>query len=316
MKVGKSMFNIFSRTKFKFSSVPSWARFFRLKKFNEFIEMIEKEFTDFEVIFKADEGFIQFPEVFGDNQLGLQNLASVCHNNNEHDWPEIIKSHFENLQEGYVFEKEFKENALDFDYASKYVAVRVWPRSYIESVPKDKTIFKEDIDDTVTVLVYDLPTTVRSISPSEVIPWNMSSDELFEIGLKNVLNNYSVEISTEKMNNEEYYVLHGEHLFVASFSLVLENFAQCLGKFGAIIGLPHRHVMIVYPINGSEVISSLNSLISVVHGMNAEGPGSIISNVYWYNQNKYLKLPYSLEKKKINFYPPEEFVQLLNEICQ
>jgi hypothetical protein len=48
--------------------------------------------------------------------------------------------------------------------------------------------------------------------------------------------------------------------------------------------------------------------------MNGEGPGSISDNIFWYKDGHYENLPYEIVDDKIQFYPPEGFVSMLNSL--
>lgn len=54
----------------------------------------------------------------------------------------------------------------------------------------------------------------------------------------------------------------------------------------------------------------------ITNGMFQEEPGSISSNIYWYHENKMTKLQYTLEGKSVNFFPPNEFIELLNKVAE
>ena len=51
-----------------------------------------------------------------------------------------------------------------------------------------------------------------------------------------------------------------------------------IGTEGALIGVPHRHTVIINPIESLEVAKAINILIPIINGMNIEGPVSIVEN--------------------------------------
>ncbi|MDP4091403.1 MAG: hypothetical protein Q8930_19330, partial [Bacillota bacterium] len=261
-------------------------------------------------------GVMTVPEVFGSNfNLGLSNLASMCHASPSHQWEAIISGHFESILEGNRFEQSLKNIITDFSAISKYLAVRIWPKSHAQSLPEDKLIYREDIEDTITTLVLDLPTSVRSLSMEEAGGWNISLDELFRLGMENVFNNYEVEVSEEDLNGCKCCLVTGEHMFTATFALSPDWFRKYIGKYGAIVGIPHRHALIVCPINGIEAVGGINVLIQAAYGMNRKGPGPVSPNIYWYSGGIYRKLPYEVSEGKFSFYPPVEFINLLTRMA-
>jgi len=83
---------------------------------------------------------------------------------------------------------------------------------------------------------------------------------------------------------------------------------------GSLIGVPHRHAVIIYPIESLQVVQAINRLIPTIHGMHNEGPGSISNKLLWYQDDEFRDLPYGVEGNKLRFMPPEFFVEMLNSM--
>ena len=194
------------------------------------------------------------------------------------------------------------------------MALRIWPKSYLDA--GTKPIYREDIEDLITVLVLDLPTAVQSVKLEEVQKWNKSVNELFEIGKENVLKQYPIQIDSEVINEKPCYLLHGEHFFVSTHGLNLEKYSECIGRYGTIITFPHRHIVITYPINGEDIIKSINNLMAAATGMYKDAPGAISPNIYWYIAGTFTKLPYEANEGTIRFSPPQSFIELLEQIVK
>jgi hypothetical protein len=103
-----------------------------------------------------------------------------------------------------------------------------------------------------------------------------------------------------------------ESFFVASHALLLEEHPECVGPFGALVGVPHRHVMLVFPIHDLRVLPAIHMMIPIIAGMERDGPGSISPLLYWYKDGDYTTLPYNIDKNTLNFTPPEDFLAVLN----
>lgn len=107
--------------------------------------------------------------------------------------------------------------------------------------------------------------------------------------------------------------MFGDSLFVASRLLDLEHFVGPLPTSGALVAVPHRHMLVTHRIETLQVVEVLNQLIQVAHGMYREGPGSIVPHVYWWRDGEpLLMIPATVDDSSINVRPPEEFVGLLN----
>ena len=90
--------------------------------------------------------------------------------------------------------------------------------------------------------------------------------------------------------------------------------AAYLGAHGSLVGVPHRHAVFIYPINDLKVVTVMQALAYAVHGMYTEGPGSISAKLYWYDGQKFTDIPYSFSETKIDFTPPDAFIEMLNEL--
>lgn len=87
-----------------------------------------------------------------------------------------------------------------------------------------------------------------------------------------------------------------------------------IGSKGALIGIPNRHAVLIYPIENHEVVKDINTLITITKGMYDEGPGSISSNLYWYNGDKLITLKIDVSNKTLKFSSSENFLNMLNTL--
>jgi hypothetical protein len=109
-------------------------------------------------------------------------------------------------------------------------------------------------------------------------------------------------------------IMSGNSFFASTRVLMLEEFPECLGLYGSLVGIPHRHAAILYPIQNLDVITAVNVLIPLIKSLYNEGPGSISPNLYWYRQQKFINLPYRETRKALQFFPPAEFTDMLNRM--
>lgn len=307
------MISLFSTCKGKYRDVPEWANFFEKKEYNSFIDMVEEYFKQKNLSISINDGVVLVENNdFGLNSLGLVNLAQICKQEKRNVWKEIITDHFNRMIEANKFESEFNKKIKDFEQIKQYIGVRLHHKDYIETVGKENTVYKELTDEIVELLVFDLPHTVTSIKPENILAWNKQLDDLFDLGFKNIKSNYPLEISQQDMKEYKIWFVQSDNVFTSNILLDKDELKNYIGKFGALIGVPHRHTVIIYPIENLEVVKAINSLIPIIKGMNNEGPGSISDKLYWYNDDKMIDLPYKIEDNKLQFYPPDNFVTMLN----
>lgn len=309
------MISLFSSCKGQNRNVPEWANFFDKKEYNCFIDSVEEYFKQNNFKISINDGVVIVEnDDFGLNNLGLVNLAQVCKQEKRNVWKDIIADHFNRMIEANKFETDFNKKIKDFNQIQQYIGVRLYHKEYIETVGKENTVYRELTDEIVELLVFDLPHTVTSIKPKNISAWNKQTNELFDIGFKNIKSNYPLEISQQDMKDYKIWFIQSDNVFASNILLDKDDLKKHIGKHGALIGVPHRHAVIIYPIENLEVARAINSLIPIIKGMNNEGPGSISDKLYWYNDNKFINLPYKIGDNKLQFYPPDDFVTMLNRL--
>jgi len=246
------------------------------------------------------------------SSLGLSNLAQLCHQHPSSRWQSIINNHFDSMQQTSAFESGFYKKAHDYEYASSYIGVRLYPADYIAHIGEEAIIKRNITDDLIAMLVFDFPHGVCNIKPETTIQWNKTNEELFEIGRANIRKNYTSETMSEDFNGIKIWIITGDHFFVTNSLLDLHLESIPSGAHGALIGVPHRHTLMVYPIDNLEVVTAIQPFVYVLQGLFKEGPGSLSENLYWYRNGELTTLPYSLEADSLNFSPPETFLDVLN----
>jgi hypothetical protein len=299
--------------------VPGWASFFGPGQYQTFLDLVATHFSRAKCPFTLGDGVIHVDDdrLGGKQQLGLLNLGQLCARNEEKDWPGIIADHFRTLAKSHTEQQVLEARLSDFARVQELLAVRLWPRGYLDELDRSKIIHRTDLPGTITALVFDLPSSIRNVSPQEAQAWGRDDDELFELGLANVKENCIPNITEEDLGNDITATLFAdESFFVASHALLIEEHPDCLGTFGALLGIPHRHVLLAYPINDLRVIPAINRLIPIIAGMERDGPGSISRMLYWYKSGAYTELPYRIDRQTLQFTPPQDFVEMLNLLAE
>jgi hypothetical protein len=249
---------------------------------------------------------------------GLDNLAQSYSQINIADKGKIVKDHFDGIFVGQEEEEEILKDVADYNIMKKYIAVRLYPSDYLETTAGEELIYREDLKGILTVLVLDLPSTVVSLKSEQVKKWKVSNKELFEIGLKNTFANNKIDVTQEKFADNATLSMLGSdtNLFATASIYNLTKYREVIGKYGSLVGIPHRHMIVVVPINDKSISSALNQFIIIIDGLYRQGPGSISSNIYWYHNKKFMNLPYKIDEKRIQFMPPNEFVEILHKVVK
>ena len=302
------------------SRVPAWASMLGEAGFKNFITLIEDYFSTRSIVINVDEqeGVIRpkLTEALQSSVFGLQNIAQVCHQAQQTDWEQLISTHFDS-----IFNVSNEHSALTVDMSDfKKVQTRLRARLYPQDIAShtNEIVHRDGPAGTLEVLVMDLPTTVRTVSKQEAAGWPFTEDELLLIGRRNLRQNGLLKGSNVPLDQGTTLFLYsGDNFYAASHALIFEDYmSQHADKknYGAIVGIPKRDVMLAHFIHNVGAVEAIGSLLQAVVGMHRDGPGSITPNLFWYHQGEFIHLPYVLEGNALNFAPPDEFVELLNEL--
>lgn len=296
--------------------VPEWASSMNQNEFKAFKKTIEVYFSKREIPVEWGDGTISVPEnIMGVGQLGLVNLAQICGQTGTKFYRKIVEDHFESMIRAHAFETELEELVKDFESIKQYIGVRLYDVEYIAVIGKEFTVGKDIGDDIYAMLVFDLPHSVENIKPEQILSWNKTEEELFALGMENIKKNYPLTLTEEDLGGIKSWVVQSDHFYAANVIFSLNDWAHLIGKEGVLIGLPHRHATLIYPINNLDVIKAINILIPLIHYMNQKGPGSLSNNLYWVKDDVFIPLPYTLTDEKLEFIPPDEFVKVINSLA-
>jgi hypothetical protein len=241
----------------------------------------------------------------------LQTLSQQCAQAHEKQWPALIAAHFDAIASSRENAERMLDHVEDYEQIKSLLAVRIMPRY---DLPLDAMVWREDLEGTITVLVFDLPTSLRAVRADEEKRWPVGLSRVWADALENSKRLTTLQVTDEDLGGTSTKALTSDGNYVTTYALLLHEHPDWVGPYGALVAIPHRHALMVYPIRDMNVVTAIQKLIFITVGMEKEGPGSITANVYWYRDGAIRNLPYELKGKALNFNPPEEFVEMLNTL--
>ena len=308
------MFSFFKRK--NKPEVPEWASFFSPDEYSKFLKAIEKYFYQKNVTYTLGDGMINAgPNDFGFNILGLTNVAQVCKFDDNRSYNEVVSQHFETMLRVNEFDKDFNKIIDDYEQIKEYLAVRLYDEGYFSSVGKENVVGYTFVGNIYAALVFDLPDGIISIKPEQAEKWNKDFDELIATGIRNIRAKCPIDLSEEPFNDIKIWLAQGDHFFSGNILFDLEKYPQLVGSYGSLIGIPHRHGVIIYPINDIAAVTAINELIPLINGMHQEGPGSVSNQLLWYANGKIEDQPYKIDDDTIQFFPTDNFTSMLNSLA-
>lgn len=294
---------------------PQWAPYFTAADHERFVATVEGELRRRALSYQMGDGVVAVQLSDGEpDQWGLQNLSQVCHQNKKRDWRRVVAGHIDAMLAAREQQAMVKELAKDFTRARGLLRLRLYPDDFAPELAAE-TIFFEPAEGVRAVLCFDLPTSVASVSRTDAKVWGKSDEDLFAIALQNVRAHERVEIDSQEVKDGvSVQMLFGDSHFTSCHALFLREYLGEGAVHGAVVAIPHRHVLLFHPIRDVGVVLAINALITMAFGMHAEGPGSITPDLFWWREGKFTRLPSSVKPDGITFTPPDEFVDLLNAL--
>ncbi len=291
-----------------------WTGPFSPAEYAAFVEVVRAELAALGAEGRLEDGYVTVESSEWRGRYGLENLAQLCRQHPRREWPGIVRAHLASL--GRAQRAHAAGVARTFDEAAPLLALRLWPAEFLQQVPREHVLYREDLPGTVTVLVYDLPETIQQVRPEETTGWGKATDELFALGLDNVRRKPRPQIRRAELpGGVRLTVFSGNSFFVATEALRLAQFPGCTGRHGALVGVPTRHALLAYPIDGAQVVKAMLLLVPVILGIYGQGPGAVSPRLYWYHEGRFEDLPYILKDRQPQFAPPAEFIALIRSLA-
>ena len=289
--------------------VPAEVAFFSAKEWNRFVEVVEKGLTKHGLTFGRDgtSVVVSGPDT---QTLGLTNLAQVCHGEPPGRWPGLVDEFLGAL--GAAAEAE--ELRASFDSARSYLKLRLYPDDYAAGVDVE-LVARPFAESVIAVAALDLPTSVQTITTDDVARWGVPVDEVLAVALANTRGEGPTDRdSAEVADGVVIDVLFGDSFFTTTAVAWLGELVE-IGERGALVAIPHRHMILVHPIHGAGAVQAVGHVIAMARRFYVEGPGSLSQHLYWWRDGELVWQPASVDDDgRIEFHPTDEFMQALDSL--
>jgi hypothetical protein len=297
---------------------PDWAPFFAPEEWAIFVATLgwDLDRRGMKHRIDLDSGCVHVeipPQMRVPNVLGLQNIAQVCRGRPRDRWAELIAHHFDvafDVKDGIAADALAK----DWSRAKDAVKLRLYVEQHVPNVP---VVTWPIADGLVAVLTFDLPDTVISVRSEDREGWEIDDDALFAIALANVKKDGILSTSSVDLGHDTTLsvIEGGGTFFGATHALLLDDYVPSAARHGAVLAIPHRHVVVFHPLIDLRAVRAIQTMIVSTAKMYAEGPGSISMDLYWWRRDRaLLRLACELEGDTIRFVPHADFVALMESL--
>lgn len=301
-----------------YDHLPQWAEMLTLDQYRTFLKEVVRYFDQMHVVASVNEEGGTLTIEGEEGVFGILTLAQLCAQEQDRaQWPKIIRGHFENLAQSKRETTALETKIRDFNAVASLLAVRIYHDEALAGSVAESAMYRRDLEGTITQLVFDLPHSIRGVTREEAAIWGKQNEELFAKGLENVkrisipeIVPYDLKIKGIPLASRSIFLFCGD-VYTTSHVFMLGEHPDCMGKYGSLVGIPHRHSLLVYPINDRATVEVMNRLPRMLAGMFTEGPGSISPRMYWHHDGVFETIPYSFSKDQLYLSPPRELLDQL-----
>ncbi|ODR21979.1 hypothetical protein [Mycolicibacterium porcinum] len=170
-------------------------------------------------------------------------------------------------------------------------------------------------DGLVAELRRDLPTTVQTVSDSDIDGRDI--DLLFEIGQRNT----DAEPAEVETLDHEVFALSGESLFIASKALnmprLIETVLGGVAPLGVLFSVPHRGLLFLHRV-GTSTLEAAPWIASATVGAADNPLGGVVSydTYFWYGGSVQPITRIDLDSKSISIHVEGSFADALNQVAE
>ena len=284
----------------RLDEAPDWAAPLDAGQFTEFREQLQDALAPHGG-YRLGEGYVTVPG--HPTKYGLTNLLQTWALSDPAARADLVALHFDNL-----FEAEATAPPTPAQLTA-LIRPRVRNRDQpgAVTVPSLSQTVAEGVD---AVLCVDLPTAVSNLQPEEMTATGRTMPKLWELAISQIDDGQPVQHDDLGHGVTAFF---GDSFFVASRVLDLERFAGEMPADGALVAIPHRHILLVHPIETTQALNALNAMVGAADHFYRQGPGSIVPHVFWWRHDRaLLRIPAGIRDGQHYLVPPDEFVDVLN----
>jgi hypothetical protein len=230
------------------------------------------------------EGRLQVEAAGEVQHFVVAGLAAEAARVDRETWPVLIARHFETIEtlRDLVGEVEVP----DWDGARDRLRLRLYPDAFLTEaglLPRE-VVQRVDLPGTRTVLVVDSEHTALVVPRGDLRRWGQEPDHVLALAFANTRRHLDAQIEVVEREFEgigSLKVLTGGSFYAASAALWLGEIEGLLGAHGAIVAIPWRHGVFVYPFEDARVQTVVPALYRYAQRIVEGSAGPIGTGIWW-----------------------------------
>jgi len=156
------------------------------------------------------------------------------------------------------------------------------------------------------------------VSAGDALEWGVTEHAVFDAARANARATAPLEAERFTIDGTGLIALFGPSHYTATHILWLaEHLAEIPGYTeanGALVVLPHRHLIAVHPIESSAVVDAAGTLLRFAARQFETCPGPISDQLYWWHEGALHRLPSDSVGETLQVFPSTRFAALLDRL--
>jgi hypothetical protein len=294
---------------------PAWASFFTPGQHAEFVQLVASGLAKRGLRAHLDEGSaIVRREGQPDQRMGLVNLAQMCLETDRSKWPSVIDQFLDSMAKTRTDPEGLLRQLADYEAMKTKIKVRLHGDDYLKHPHAALLCLRELVPGIAQMLVCDLGHANVSLPAEFPRKWGRSLDELFALGVENVKAEPPLHAAKgAPSGGNAVDMLTSDSNYAATHALFFERYLEKGTGYGALVGVPNRHVLFRHVLRDRSVAEAMAFLIEAIRDQFRKGPGAISQQLYWWRGGELRVVPTLLKGSELVVAPGEEFQRVVLE---
>jgi hypothetical protein len=156
------------------------------------------------------------------------------------------------------------------------------------------------------------------LTAADAVGWGVGQDAVFAAARDNVRAAGRLDLERFTLHGTDLIALFGPTHYAATHVLWLDDYLTGIDGWteanGALVVLPHRHLVAVYPIESAAVVPAAGTLLHFAAQQFETCPGPISDQLYWWQDGVLSRLPSDSVGETLQLFPTERFAALLDRL--
>jgi len=156
------------------------------------------------------------------------------------------------------------------------------------------------------------------VSAGDALEWGVTEHAVFDAARANARATAPLEAERFTIDGTGLFALFGPSHYTATHILWLAEHLAAIPGYteanGALVVLPHRHLIAVHPIESSAVVDAAGTLLRFAVRQFETCPGPISDQLYWWYEGALHRLPSDSVGETLQVFPSTRFAALLDRL--